>query len=86
MMKPAKAAKRPEPRSEEEYLDQCRRLEVKPYGHEGLVPVRPEECYHGADGCCISSSGNSICGGYEGHYDEDGKIWVTCGEDSPEGV
>ncbi|GEM_PF-3596319 len=61
-----------------------RRVEVKPYGSEGLMTIRPDGCIHGGEVSCCSSSGDSYCGGYEGYEEtEDGKKWVICGEEAP---
>lgn len=61
-----------------------RLIEVEIYG-EGYKPVCKDygKCLHGGEGSCISSSGNSICGGYEGVIDSHGKTWVICGENPP---
>jgi len=73
-----------------------RKVKVHAYGNDGLMPVNVEDCIHGNEGSCISSSGNSMCGGYGGHYmikkscarfnfghPDPVFTFVYCGEDKP---
>lgn len=45
---------------------------VKDYGGEGCMPIDYKECpLHQQDGSevsCVSRSGDSLCGGFFGHY------------------
>ena len=62
-----------------------RLIEIERYGSEGWKPTERDRhrCLHGCDGSCVSSSGNSMCGGYNGQQDAFGKDWVICVEDEP---
>jgi hypothetical protein len=48
------------------YKGDCCLVVAAAYGDEGLTP-----CHIGSSNCCITSSGDSICGYYMGHFDVD---------------
>lgn len=49
-------------------------VEAEDYGSAGIKP-----CFQCFSGACQSSSGDSLCGGYEGHnYDDKGGYIVNC--------
>ena len=62
-----------------------RSIECELHGSEGLKPTvnGAKHCLHLGENSCISSSGNSLCGGYNRHSGEEGKIFVCCCEDRP---
>jgi hypothetical protein len=62
-----------------------RAVNVQPYGSRGIMPANPEDCPYRGESACISSSGESFCGGlYEEDYDADadpGQATIRCMEE-----
>lgn len=61
-------------------LQEFRTVAIESYGSEGCKPLHADDCMYKKDGSCISSSGDSICGGYFGHS---GKYVILCAEKDP---
>ena len=58
-------------------------VKVKPYGSYGVIPVNAEDCPYRGENACVSSSGESFCGGlYEEDMDvEPSQTSIRCIED-----
>lgn len=54
-----------------------RAVAVKHYGSDGCMPIYEDDCPYKGEISCVSSSGDSICGGYMGHA---GNYVVKCSE------
>lgn len=68
--------------SPEEFLKHIqdnRLVRVKAYGSEGFTPRDGEWCPY-KDVVCVSSSGDSLCGGYYGQLETHDAIYTICGE------
>ena len=66
-------------------MERPRLIEIERYGSEGWIPTKRDRkrCKHGGENSCISGSGGSLCGGYEGQVEAMGRDWVVCTEDTP---
>jgi hypothetical protein len=57
---------------------------VKQHGGDGVIPIDKSKCIHRGENCCISSSGESFCGGFcdliSGNTEFD---YVVCSETEP---
>lgn len=52
-------------------------VKVVPYGDHGCTPKDHQQCPYRGEVCCVSRSGDGLCGGYEGHESE---TEVRCSE------
>jgi hypothetical protein len=65
-------------------MEKPRLIEIKRYGSEGWIPANSglKMCKHEGQNSCVSGSGDSICGGFEGKIESMGRDWAVCTEDS----
>lgn len=63
--------------------DKPRLIKVIRYGSYGLLPIETTKCIFQGNSSCISTSGNSQCGGYMGQEETEEGLFVLCGEETP---
>lgn len=62
--------------------EQLRAIEVERYGREGYKPKEKHLCIYRGENSCVSSSSDSLCGGYNGMQKVLDREFVLCGEDN----
>jgi hypothetical protein len=55
----------------------ARKIPSRPNSNDGVMPANDEDCPYRGEICCVSRSGDSMCGGYSG---DAGNGFIYCEE------